>query len=343
MKHLVIRDRNGENITYSGSQFEGMENAGSKHLCVRTGVGDSGIKRYALTSTPLNDKYSKMKMRVIASGAIGEIAYIAQRFTSSSSSSSASTKTATRTSQYTSSQTMSTEYRTSLSTNTATRTSQYTSSSTLRTSSSSKTSTKTYSSSNLLLTTYFTINNPPGYAPWNYYHSFSKTTYKTHSVSGSGSGTLLRTSESATGNEVLYYTSRVIMTTTNSALSLIMSSTYRRIYNSVGGRYSSSITTTEKVDKLIPWGLQRYTKTTQVYFNTQTNGTSTTRTTLSTASSTRLSTRTTTRTSQYTSSRTLITNSSSSIRTNTASRTSQYTSTDTVTASTSTITNNANI
>ena len=39
MSGLVIRDKNGENISYSGTQFEGLEDLGSRHLCVRTGSG----------------------------------------------------------------------------------------------------------------------------------------------------------------------------------------------------------------------------------------------------------------------------------------------------------------
>ena len=46
MSGLVIRDKNGENISYFGTQFEGLEDMGSRHLCVRTGSGAEGVVKY---------------------------------------------------------------------------------------------------------------------------------------------------------------------------------------------------------------------------------------------------------------------------------------------------------
>lgn len=104
MSGLVFRDLDGEKVVYSGSQFDGLENDGSKHLCVRTGIGDSGIKKYGLTSAPLNDRYSKMKMRISANGE-SQTVFIAKKYSVSGLTSSISSRTATRTSQYTSSYT----------------------------------------------------------------------------------------------------------------------------------------------------------------------------------------------------------------------------------------------
>ena len=82
MSGLVIRDKNGENISYTGTQFEGLEELGSRHLCVRTGSGAEDVVKYALTSKPLNDKYKALRMR-ISDGASGKEAYIAQRYVES--------------------------------------------------------------------------------------------------------------------------------------------------------------------------------------------------------------------------------------------------------------------
>lgn len=82
MSGLAVRNKSGEKVNYTGSQFDGLESVGSHHLCVRTGSGEAGVKKYALTSTPLNDKYKALKMRIPdnAGANAGEDAYIAQRY-----------------------------------------------------------------------------------------------------------------------------------------------------------------------------------------------------------------------------------------------------------------------
>ena len=100
MSGLVIRDKNGENISYSGTQFEGLEDLGSRHLCVRTGSGEGDVVKYALTSKPLNDKYKALRMR-IPDGASGKEAYIAQRYVESRTVSVSTSCTSSRSSQYT--------------------------------------------------------------------------------------------------------------------------------------------------------------------------------------------------------------------------------------------------
>lgn len=105
MSGLVIRDKNGENISYSGSRFEGMEGLGGHHLCVRTGSGTGDVKKYALTSTPLDDKYKALRMR-ISDGASGKEAYIAQRYVESRTVSVSTSYTSSRSSQYTTIETL---------------------------------------------------------------------------------------------------------------------------------------------------------------------------------------------------------------------------------------------
>lgn len=105
MSGLVIRDKNGENISYSGTQFEGLEDLGSRHLCVRTGSGAGDVVKYALTSKPLNDKYKALRMR-IADGASGKEAYIAQRYVESRTVSVSTSCTSSRSSQYTTIETL---------------------------------------------------------------------------------------------------------------------------------------------------------------------------------------------------------------------------------------------
>ena len=107
MSGLVIRDKNGENISYFGTQFEGLEDMGSRHLCVRTGSGAEGVVKYALTSKPLNDKYKALRMR-IADGASGKEAYIAQRYVESRTVSVSTSCTSSRSSQYISTKTLTT-------------------------------------------------------------------------------------------------------------------------------------------------------------------------------------------------------------------------------------------
>ena len=64
MSGLAIINRNGEKINYTGTQFSGLENIGNHHLCVRTGAGSNDVIKYGLTSTPLNDKYKALKMKI---------------------------------------------------------------------------------------------------------------------------------------------------------------------------------------------------------------------------------------------------------------------------------------
>ena len=123
MSGLAVRNKSGELLQYTGTQFEGLENTGTHHLCVRTGAGVGGVKKYGLTSAPLNDKYKALKMRIPdnAGGNGGREAYIAQRYSTSASASSARTYTASRVSNYVSSTTLRTASSSKLSTGTATR------------------------------------------------------------------------------------------------------------------------------------------------------------------------------------------------------------------------------
>ena len=123
MSHLVVNGKDGKEIHYSGSQFDGLENIGTHHLCIKTGSGLNDIKKYALTTTPLNDKYKGLRMRIPdhAGGNGGRDAYIAQRYSVSESASSSKTYTASRVSNYVSSTTLRTASSSRLSTYTATR------------------------------------------------------------------------------------------------------------------------------------------------------------------------------------------------------------------------------
>ncbi len=123
MSGLAVRNKSGELLQYTGTQFEGLENTGTHHLCVRTGAGAGDVKKYGLTSAPLNDKYKALKMRIPdnAGGNGGRDAYIAQRYSTSASASSARTYTASRVSNYVSSTTLRTASSTRLSTGNATR------------------------------------------------------------------------------------------------------------------------------------------------------------------------------------------------------------------------------
>lgn len=120
MSGLVIRDKNGENISYFGTQFEGLEDMGSLHLCVRTGSGAEDVVKYALTSKPLNDKYKALRMQ-ISDGASGKEAYIAQRYVDSRTVSVSTSCTSSRSSQYTSTKTLTTGSYTRVGTKTLTR------------------------------------------------------------------------------------------------------------------------------------------------------------------------------------------------------------------------------
>lgn len=123
MSGLAVRNKNGEMVHYTGSRFEGLENVGTHHLCVRTGSGADSVKKYALTSAPLNDKYKGLKMRIPdnAGGDGGREAYIAQRYSVSESVSSSEAYTTSRASNYVSSTTLKTASSTRLSTANVTR------------------------------------------------------------------------------------------------------------------------------------------------------------------------------------------------------------------------------
>ena len=105
MSGLAIINRNGEKINYTGTQFSGLENIGNHHLCVRTGAGLNDVIKYGLTSTPLNDKYKALKMK-ISNIANGKYAYIAQRYSISKQTSISNTYITTRISNYVSSNTL---------------------------------------------------------------------------------------------------------------------------------------------------------------------------------------------------------------------------------------------
>lgn len=123
MSGLAVRNQNGEAVHYTGSQFAGLENTGTHHLCVRTGTGADDVVKYGLTSEPLNDKYKGLRMRIPdhAGGNGGRDAYIAQRYSVSTSASSARTYTASRVSNYVSSTTLRTASSSRLSTKNASR------------------------------------------------------------------------------------------------------------------------------------------------------------------------------------------------------------------------------
>lgn len=120
MSGLAVRNKNGELLQYTGTQFEGLENTGTHHLCVRTGAGTDDVVKYGLTSALLNDKYKALKMR-IPDNAGGREAYIAQRYSTSVSASASKTYTTSRASNYVSSTTLRTASSSRLSTGNATR------------------------------------------------------------------------------------------------------------------------------------------------------------------------------------------------------------------------------
>ena len=123
MSGLAVRNKSGELLQYTGTQFEGLENTGTHHLCVRTGAGAGDVRKYGLTSAPLNDKYKALRMRIPdnAGGNGGRDAYIAQRYSVSESASASKTYTTSRASNYVSSTTLRTASSSRLSTGNATR------------------------------------------------------------------------------------------------------------------------------------------------------------------------------------------------------------------------------
>ena len=123
MSGLAVRNKSGELLQYTGTQFEGLENTGTHHLCVRTGAGAGGVSKYGLTSAPLNDKYKTLRMRIPDNGGGngGRDAYIAQRYSVSESASASKTYTTSRASNYVSSTTLRTASSSRLSTGNATR------------------------------------------------------------------------------------------------------------------------------------------------------------------------------------------------------------------------------
>lgn len=104
MSALAVRNKNGEKIYYSGSQFDGFENIGTHHLCVRTGSGENDVRKYGLTSTPLNDKYKALRMK-IPDNATGKDAYIAQKYVKEKTIITEEEFSNTRSSQYTETET----------------------------------------------------------------------------------------------------------------------------------------------------------------------------------------------------------------------------------------------
>lgn len=104
MSGLAVRNQNGEAVHYTGSQFVGLENTGTHHLCVRTGPGADDVVKYGLTSAPLNDKYKVLKMKI--SEFDEKYAYIAQRYDDIKKTTISETYTTTSASNYVKSETL---------------------------------------------------------------------------------------------------------------------------------------------------------------------------------------------------------------------------------------------
>lgn len=132
MSHLVVNAGDGTRLSFSGSAFEGTAKSSGLKLCVRTGIGEKGVQKFGLTSEPLNNRYSKLKMR-INRGATGPsiIAHIAQNYTRTSTRTNTIQENSTYTIPQIESSTISYPGEDITITNTASRTSQYVSSSTL--------------------------------------------------------------------------------------------------------------------------------------------------------------------------------------------------------------------
>lgn len=302
MSGLAIRDSGGEKIVYTGSQFDGLENAGSKHLCVRTGVGESGVRKYGLTSTPLSDRYSKMKMRISAGGG-NRIAYIAQKYSVSSSESSVETRNATRTSKYTNSVTLITSSKTF-------STTESTISNKIEKESVTKSST-------------FTLSKTPAYVPYDKVFRVGNAEYKfPFSVYYASLTNSMASSSSMTTYSESFYTLSSLTTSISAGrATLTVTRKWRSITSTGGGKYRS-VTDSYSYSKSFV-AAQAWYRTSYVYTYIQSTSS---RTTFTTSKSTTVSQA-----------------SSSSVKTEMATRTSQYTLSETVTSSSSTLTNNANL
>lgn len=116
MSYLVCRGSNGV-TSYSGSKYENLSSVGTRHLCLRTATGASGVVKYGLSTDPAVTNQPGLKIRV-SSNAVAGIAYNysvsasgRQTLTSSTtnitnSSSATSTYTASRSSGYTNTSSM---------------------------------------------------------------------------------------------------------------------------------------------------------------------------------------------------------------------------------------------
>ena len=299
MSGLVFRDLDGEKVVYSGSQFDGLENDGSKHLCVRTGIGDSGIKKYGLTSAPLNDRYSKMKMRISA-GEERRLAYIAQKYSKSVSRTSLDAKTFTKTELYTSSTTLVTNEKTF---------------STTKSTISNRTSTDRITKSSRL-----TLSTFPAYVPYSPVFHADNAEYKfPFSVSYlSVVGALSVSSGSETHSSSFYTLSSLTTSRSAGKVTLTMTRKWRSTRTGDTDR-KKNVTDSYSYSKSFV-AAQYWLRTTYDYTYAQSSSSKTTFTTsratiISQASRSSLITGTATRASQYTSSE-IITISSSFLTNN---------------------------
>lgn len=309
MSGIIVTDRTGQKISYFGTQFDQLEALGTKYLRVKTGSNASDVVKYALTSTPLNDKYKKLKIRLPANAnGSGQIdAYIAQRYSISKSLSISSSYTTTTSSNWTSSITLSTASKSSLSTRTATKTSKYTSSQTLKTNSSSKLSTNLY-------TTTASCSLTKHYGAL-----LTTSTYKDFSV-------LLGKESIIASTSIRGYIETI------SSYENIGNPRFKTIY--VTAMFTGNNRTLTVVNPTVYLMTRQETSTSVNRISSRT---------LSTASKSSLSTKTATRTSKYTSSQTLKTVSKSSLSTKLTTRSSQYSTSKSTSSTNSIITNNVNL
>lgn len=370
MSGLVAKVDSGERISFSGTAFDGTAKIGSPMLCVRTGLGDSGVKRYGLTTNPLNDRYSKLKMR-ISKKAVGPVtAYLAQNYHQTVETTREQTKSLTHTTQKVTSTTLSTSSKTSLQTGTATRSSQYTSSTTLST--ASKTSTERISSttSTNRTTNRTTVTIPESsigniYYPYlgainndfnmllhqicdNNLTSSSRTTFTFSSTRGTNASVLKNTLSSSQTRTARYLTKRTTSTGINiMTVSYKWSMSLTKSSSNSSSRYGSydkinSITNT-KTGIVLGGSMSRTSASFTGAFSSAYTTTTTKQTTKTTQSSSQLQTGTATRSSQYTSSTTKVTQSSSQLQTGIKTETISNTITQTVSVTETKITNNANL